>query len=134
MFSLTGGNPCPYCPTLANWYDEISEMFPGSEYLGAIIKSSDGQGEALCPEPSMTSVKLWSTATAIAKPSCPPKPRKPLTAWIKPSLSRAYNLSFISYNSCMIWRHRPTGRSLAKATSSAPNFSHFSRNLGQIVR
>jgi len=37
MFSLTGGNPCPYCPTLAAWYDEISEMFSGSEYLGAII-------------------------------------------------------------------------------------------------
>jgi len=31
-------------------------MLPGSEYLGAIIKSSGGQGEALCNEPSMTSI------------------------------------------------------------------------------
>ncbi len=27
-------------------------MFPGSEHLGAIIKSSDGQGEALCLNPA----------------------------------------------------------------------------------
>jgi len=41
-------------------------MFPGSEYLGAIIiRSSGGQGEALCNEPSMTSIDLWSTATGI---------------------------------------------------------------------
>jgi len=33
-------------------------MSPGSEYLEAIIRNSGGQGEALCNEPSMTSIDL----------------------------------------------------------------------------
>jgi len=59
--------------------------------------SSDGQGEALLPEPSMTSM-CEALRQLFYKPSCPPKPQKPLTMKIEPSLTIAYvySLSFIS--------------------------------------
>ena len=53
--TVAGGKPCPQCPTFANWYEKISWIFQGSEYLGATVKCSDGQGEAALPERSMTS-------------------------------------------------------------------------------
>jgi hypothetical protein len=64
--------------------------------------SKGRKAEALSNEPSMTSNDLWRTATDTTEPSCPPKLRKSLTEKVKSSLNRAYNLSFMSYNSCTI--------------------------------
>jgi hypothetical protein len=46
----------------------------------------------------------------------------------------AYSLSFIPYSSCIMFRHRPKGRSLSKAASSASALFHFSRRAGQVMR
>ena len=45
-----------------------------------------------------------------------------------------YSLSLISYSSCTISRHWPSGSLLSKAASRALYFFHFSRKYGQSVK
>jgi len=46
----------------------------------------------------------------------------------------AHSLSFIPYSSCTMFRHRPRGRPLSKAVSSASALFHFCRRAGQVMR